>query len=88
MRWENLRSVFGGQADLSLDEIKGIEPRPLTEREAGWVRDILRANDEWRDADVSRTQVVAEEPSTEGYSWLLGHPSRKILKRSRTGVGR
>ena len=74
MRWENLRSVFGGQADWSLDEVKGIEPRPLTEREASWVRDILRANEEWRDADVSQTQVVAEGPSTEGYSLLLEAP--------------
>ena len=33
MRWENLRRVFGGQGDRSLDEVKKIEPRPLTERE-------------------------------------------------------
>jgi hypothetical protein len=89
MRWENLRRVFGGKADRSLDEVKGIEARPLTEREAGWVRDILRVNDEWRDADVSQTQVVAEGPSTEGYSLLLEspEPENPATKSKQESVG-
>jgi len=89
MRWENLRRVFGGQGDQSLDEVKEIEPRPLKEREAGSVRDILRANDEWRDADVSRTQVVAEGPSAEGYSLLLEapEPEKPGVKSKQESVG-
>ncbi|MCU1226402.1 MAG: hypothetical protein JWQ42_4495 [Edaphobacter sp.] len=60
MRWENLRSLFGQRGDPWIDEVHSVEPRPLNEREAGWVRDILQVNDEWRDADVSQTKVVAE----------------------------
>jgi hypothetical protein len=60
MRWENLRSLFGQRGDRSINEVHSVEPRPLNEREAGWVRDILQVNDEWRDADVSQTKVVAE----------------------------
>ena len=51
-----------------------VKVRPLSEREAGWIRDILKANDEWRNADISRTQVVAEEPSEEGISFMLQAP--------------
>jgi hypothetical protein len=54
--------------------LKEIEPRPLTEREAGWVRDILQVNDEWRDADITRTRVVAEGPSDEGTGLVLRAP--------------
>src|ERR1700677_2340622 len=53
---------------------RGITPRPLTERETGWIRDILQANDEWRGADISRTQVVAEGPCDEGSSIRLQSP--------------
>jgi hypothetical protein len=56
------------------EEPKKIEPRPLTQREAGWVRDILRANDEWRDADIGETQVVAEGSCDEGVSIRLQAP--------------
>lgn len=48
--------------------------RPLSEREVSWVSDILQANDEWRTADVSKTQVVAEEPGDEGVSIRLQAP--------------
>jgi hypothetical protein len=51
-----------------------MEPRPLTEREKDWIGDILKANDEWRDADISRTQVIAEEPGDEGVSFVLQAP--------------
>ncbi len=56
------------------EEPKNIEPRSLTQREAGWIRDILQANDEWRDAHISRTQVVAEGPCDEGVSIRLQAP--------------
>lgn len=53
---------------------EAMETRALTERERGWINDILKANDEWRNADISRTQVVAEEPSEEGVSFMLEAP--------------
>jgi hypothetical protein len=56
------------------EEPKNIEPRSLTQREAGWIRDIVQANDEWQDADISRTQVVAEGPCDEGISIRLQAP--------------
>jgi hypothetical protein len=75
MRWENIRNFFLNDSESAMtDEVKDIEPRPLTEREAGWVHDILHANDEWRTADISRTQVVAEGPIDEGVSIRLQAP--------------
>lgn len=62
------------------EDVKYIEPRPLSEREAGWIRDILRVNPEWRDADISRTQVVAEEPTDEGVSFVLRAPEAERPK--------
>jgi len=56
------------------DSVKSIEPRPLTQREVGWVHDILQINPEWRDANISRTQVVSEEPDDEGISIRLQAP--------------
>ena len=56
------------------EEPKGIEPRSLTPSEAGWIRDILQVNPEWRDADIRRTQVVAEGPCYEGMSIRLQAP--------------
>jgi len=55
--------------------VKEIEPRLLSEREESWIRDILRANDEWRDADISRTQVIAEGPCYEGITFRLKAPA-------------
>ena len=60
MRWENLRSLFWQRDDRPIDEVHSTEPRPFNEREAAWVRDISQINDEWRDADISQTKVVAE----------------------------
>lgn len=53
---------------------ESINPRPLSDREESWIRDILRVNDEWRDADIGKTQVVAEEPDEEGVSIRLQAP--------------
>jgi hypothetical protein len=66
-----------------------MEPRPLTEREKDWIGDILKANDEWRDADISRTQVVAEEPGEEGVSFVLQapEPENPEAKSRRASVG-
>lgn len=62
-----------------------MQPRALTEREVGWIRDILSANDEWQDADISRTQVIAEGPCDEGISFRLQAPEPENLKaKSRT----
>jgi hypothetical protein len=74
MRLENLLSAFGIHSARGSDEVKEIEPRSLTERETGWIRDILQANDEWRDADITQTQVVAEGPCDEGISIRLQAP--------------
>jgi hypothetical protein len=51
--------------------VKAIEPRPLNDREAAWIREILQTNEEWKAADTSRTQVFAEGPCDEGLSVLL-----------------
>ena len=53
---------------------KEIVARPLSEREVGWISDILRVNDEWQRADISRTEVVAEGPTDEGVSFVLRAP--------------
>lgn len=92
MRWENLRTLFGQHGDRSIDEVHSVEPRPLNEREAGWIRDILQVNDEWRDADISRTQVVAEGWCGEnGVSWSsilqAPEPENPNPKSERESVG-
>ena len=68
---------------------KTMEPRPLTERERSWITDILKANDEWRAADISRTQVIAEEPGEEGVSFILQapEPENPEAKSRRASVG-
>jgi hypothetical protein len=92
MRWENLRTLFGQHGDRSIDEVHSVEPRPLNERETGWIRDILQVNDEWRDADISRTQVVAEGWCGEnGVSWSsilqAPEPENPNPKSERESVG-
>ena len=62
------------------EEPKKIEPRPLTQREAGWIRDILHVNPEWCDANISRTQVVAEGLCDEGVSIRLQAPEPEVPK--------
>jgi hypothetical protein len=74
MRWENIISLFRHPNRDTKDEVKAIEPRPLTEREASWIRDILQANENWRVADISRTKVIAEGPCDEGISFCLEAP--------------
>ncbi|RZU28980.1 hypothetical protein BDD14_6566 [Edaphobacter modestus] len=71
------------------NEPKEIEPRPLSEREAGWISDILQVNDEWRNADISRTQVVAEGPCDEGVCIRLQAPESENpkAKSRRESVG-
>lgn len=66
-----------------------MEPRPLTERESGWVSDILKANDEWRGADISRTLVISEEQGEEGVSFALQapEPENPEAKSRRASVG-
>jgi len=56
------------------DEVNEVAPRPLSEREAGWVHDILQVVPGWHDADFSETRVVAEGMNTEGYSMVLRSP--------------
>jgi hypothetical protein len=72
MRWENLLNIF--RSSDGKDEVRTIEPRPLTECEVGWIRDILRVNAEWRDANIDQTQVVAEGQRHEGISIVLRAP--------------
>lgn len=88
MSWENIVEHFRGRG-ASIDEVQEIEPRSLSEREAGWVRDILRVNDESREADISRTQVVAEGPCDEGVSIRLQapEPENPKAKSRRESVG-
>jgi hypothetical protein len=88
MSWENIVDHFRSRG-ASIDEVREIEPRSLSEREAGWVRDILQANDEWRGADISRTQVVAEGPCDEGVSIRLQapEPENPKAKVRRESVG-
>ena len=60
MRWSNLRSLLGVQDDPVVDDVKEIEPRPLNERELDLIHDILCVNEEWKNADLTKTNVVAE----------------------------
>jgi len=62
------------------DDVKEIEPRSLTNREEGWIREILQTNEEWREADISKTHVVAEGPCDEGLSILLRAPEPENSK--------
>ena len=70
-------------------EMEVIEPRPLSDREAGWIKEILQVNPEWQDADISRTQVVAEGPCSEGISIRLQapKPENPKAKSRRESVG-
>jgi|NGEPerStandDraft_6_1074524.scaffolds.fasta_scaffold69434_2 hypothetical protein len=71
------------------EKLKPISPRPLTARESGWARDILGVNPVWRDADTSRTQVVAEGLLDEGIAFVLEaiEPENPKAKGSRESVG-
>lgn len=82
MSWANIVEHFRDRS-ASIDEVREIEPRTLSEREAGWLHDILRANEAWRAADISRTKVVAEGPCDEGVSIRLEAPEPENPKSSR-----
>src|ERR1017187_5289157 len=71
MSWQNVRALLGWSRPPYGDEVNEVAPRPLSERETGWVHDILQAVPDWRDADFSETRVVAEGMNTEGYSFVL-----------------
>ncbi|MDR3793187.1 MAG: hypothetical protein P4L03_07395 [Terracidiphilus sp.] len=75
MRWRNILDFLGWPHPPQRDEVKEIEPRPLSEREFGWVREILACNSDWRSADCSETRVVAEGPNCGGYSIYLKAPN-------------
>lgn len=67
-------------------DVKEIEARPLTKQESDWIHEILQTSEEWRDADTSRTQVIAQGPCDEGLSFLLQAPDPENPKRAR-GAG-
>ncbi len=71
MRWQNVREMLGWSRPPYGDEVQEIAPRPLSERESGWIRDILQTLPEWREADLSQTRIVAEGMNIEGYSIIL-----------------
>jgi hypothetical protein len=60
---------------LLSDEVKSIEPRPLSGIEQGWVQSILAASDGWETVDISQTRVVAEGPNSEGVLLVLQAPA-------------
>jgi hypothetical protein len=74
VRWENVRNFLFGERGGGVDEVRSIEPRPLTERETSWIRDIFKANSDWHDADISQTHVFAEGLRSEGISINLQAP--------------
>lgn len=86
-------SVSGAMVIFELIEgprpwLKKITPRPLSEREAGWVRDILRVNNDWQNVDISNTEVVAEGPLGEGVAFELRAPQPQNPKKpARETVG-
>jgi hypothetical protein len=86
MRWENIKDSLGFTRPTR-DEVRQVEPRSLSDREAGWIRDILHVNAEWCDADTRETKVVAEGPNAEGYSMVLQAPAPENPKsNSSTGM--
>jgi hypothetical protein len=73
---ERLSRLLGIDRSASLtDEVKAIEPRSLSDMEAGWIRSILGASPGWENADISQTQVIAEGPRAEGISLTLRAPA-------------
>jgi hypothetical protein len=62
------------------NDVKEIDPRPLTEQESAWTREILQTSEEWKDADISHTQVIAEGPCDEGIGILLRAPKPETSK--------
>lgn len=93
MRWRNLRSLVGVKDDPVVDDVREIEePRSLNARELDLIRAILCTNEEWKDADLSRTKVVAEgNCGRNGTSWcaILRAPEPENLqaRSQRESVG-
>ena len=69
------RMLKTDRASLLTDEVQEIEPRPLSEVEGGWISSMLDVSAGWETADISKTQVIAEGPRTEGISFTLQTPS-------------
>ena len=67
--------------------VKDIEARPLTKRESDWILEILQTSEEWRDADISRTQVIAQGPCDEGLSFVFQSPDPENPYGSEGGAG-
>ncbi len=59
---------------LLTDEVSAISPRPLSDRELSWIQSMLDASVGWGMADLSRTNVVAEGPNSEGIIYVLQAP--------------
>lgn len=74
MRWQNIKELLGGSCPPYGNEVNEVAPRLLSERETGWVYDILQAVPDWSDTDFCETRVVAEGMNTEGYSVVLSSP--------------
>lgn len=92
MRWENIRHLFGVPDDPVAEDVNEIEPRALNARELDLISSILRTNEEWKDADLSRTLVVAEGycgRNGTNFCTLLKSPEPESpgLKSDRDGVG-
>lgn len=92
MRWENMKHLFGIRDEPSVDEVIEIDPRPLNEREANMITAILHANEQWDEADVSHTKVIAEGywgRNGTNYCVMLGAPApeNKNMKSDNEGVG-
>jgi hypothetical protein len=83
MRSDNIKDMFGLKR-AGREEVREIEPRSLSDREAGWIRDILHVNPEWCGADTTKTKVVAEGPNADGYSVVLQAPAPENPRLSST----
>jgi hypothetical protein len=75
------------QPQVSAGELVDSEARLLVS--AGWIREILQTRGEWKDADISKTEVIAEGPCDEGLSIVLRDPEQNLKAASVSGyIGR
>ena len=77
------------RSTLLTNEMKEIKPRPLSELEAGWIQSILDVSVGWEISDISKTQVIAEGPCSEGISFTLNAslPENSNAKALRNSYG-
>ena len=68
------------------DDVKEIDPQPLSDRQRAWIGEILDTNDTWAGVDISDVRVIAEGPCDEGISIVLDGPERKNPKADPAGV--